>query len=139
MREKKLNILVSLCAFSFFVFILYIIYLADTNKSSIFFDFVKSIPYGDKLGHIGLFGLLTFLVSWALKFKAVTFKKVKIYYGAILVFSFAFLEELSQAFYPNRTLDIYDLFADIIGIVLFSILLNSIEKKVKNDSSYSKS
>ena len=139
MREKKLNILVILCAFSFFVFILYIIYLADTNKSSIFFDFVKSIPYGDKLGHIGLFGLLTFLVSWALKFKAVTFKKVKIYYGAILVFSFAFLEELSQAFYPNRTLDIYDLFADIIGIVLFSILLNSIEKKVKNDSSYSKS
>lgn len=134
MYGKKVKSIILLSTVLFFIFILWIIYLADSGKSSIFFDLVKVLPYGDKLGHIFLYGILSFGVSLVLNFKAFVYKRVTIYYGALLVFLFAFIEELSQAFYPNRTLDAYDLIADILGIALFSILLKNIENRLKRVS-----
>lgn len=131
MKNKNLKKLIFIFTLSFFVFILWIIYLANTGSKSIFFDFVQTIPYGDKVGHIFLYGILSFGVSLVLNFKAVILKGIKLYYGVILVFTFAFIEELTQGLSPNRTLDIYDLLADIIGITMFSILLNAIEKRIR--------
>jgi len=34
-------------AIGFFVFICWIIYLANNHRQSVFFDFCKSLPYGD--------------------------------------------------------------------------------------------
>jgi len=42
--------------------------------------------------------------------------------GALAVLAFAILEELSQYFFPNRTLDGYDLLADVVGVILFSLI-----------------
>ena len=106
----------------FFGFILWVIYLANTGRDSIFFELVRSIPYGDKLGHFCLFGILTLGVNFALKLKTLIFRSYKLYFGSILVLCFAATEELSQYFIPNRTLDSIDFIADISGIAFFSLL-----------------
>lgn len=122
-------------AFGFTGFILWIIYLANTGGQSIFFDFVRALPFGDKLGHFGLFGLLTLLMNFACKLKTIKIGPVSVYLGAILVFSFAIIEELSQFFVVSRTLDITDVLADIVGIVFFSGLTFLINKwRIKNES-----
>ncbi|MFO7538775.1 MAG: VanZ family protein [Chloroflexota bacterium] len=109
---------ISALAFCFFLFILWIIYLANTGSSSIFFNLVRSIPYGDKLGHVGLFGFLTLLAIVGSKFRSFSYGRLNIYYGAAIVFLFALGEELSQTFIPSRTFDFVDLVANSIGIVV---------------------
>jgi len=105
----------------FLLFILWIIYSANVGDNNIFFNLVSKIPYGDKVGHFFLFGILTLLLNIALKFKR--FKLwPKLPFGTILVSVFVVLEELSQGFFPNRTLDITDLIADGIGITIFTYI-----------------
>ncbi|WP_235594716.1 VanZ family protein [Paraglaciecola hydrolytica] len=83
-----------------------------------FFEFVASFPYGDKVGHAGLFGFLTLVAIIGLRFSRFTLGKLPIYYGGILVSLFVIGEELSQAFIPSRTFDFMDLAADFVGIVV---------------------
>jgi hypothetical protein len=107
-------------AFGFTAFILWIIYLANTGGQSIFFEFVNAIPYGDKLGHFGLFGMLTLLLNFTCKLKTIKVRSAQLYVGALLVLTFAVIEELSQFFVASRTLDLIDVLADIAGILCFS-------------------
>ncbi|NRB40461.1 MAG: VanZ family protein [Pseudomonadales bacterium] len=115
----KLIITISSC---FFLFILWIIYLANTGQQSIFFEFVRLIPYGDKVGHLSIFGFLTLLANFSSKFKTFSFGKINVFWGTSAVFVFVTIEELSQYFIATRTLDIYDYTADMIGILLFTCL-----------------
>jgi len=85
------------------------------------------IPYGDKVGHLGLFGLLTLLANLSSKCRGFSGRRFNIYWGSFYVLTFVTLEELSQRFLPTRTLDIYDNGADLIGIscaTFLSWLLN---------------
>ncbi len=74
------------------------------------------MPNGDKYGHMGLFGFLTFAAIIGLKFKSFPLGKLNVYWGAGLVIIFVVAEELSQSFIPSRTFDLTDLAADAIGI-----------------------
>ncbi|WP_299588329.1 VanZ family protein [uncultured Microbulbifer sp.] len=116
-------------ALAFFSFILWIIYLANTASNSICFDLVKAIPYGDKFGHIFLFGLLAFLAIVASRFRTFKLNALKIYYGTLGVLIFALTEEASQAFLPSRTFDFLDLGADLIGIALASLAAHQLERR----------
>lgn len=89
---KIVTILFSIC-------ILWIIYLANTGTNSLFFSFIKSIPLGDKFGHFFLFGSLTYLLIIVLKFRAIEFKNLYFYYGALLVMTFVIIEEFSQNYF----------------------------------------
>ncbi|GGP79912.1 VanZ family protein [Shewanella ulleungensis] len=109
-------------AAGFFCFIIWIIYLANTGGGSIFFELIRYIPYGDKVGHMLLFGLLTFVANLALQSRHFLLGRIPLYYGAVLVSIFVLSEEISQGFIPSRTLDIIDLIADAVGITLFSYL-----------------
>ncbi|MBB1353021.1 VanZ family protein [Pseudoalteromonas sp. SR45-5] len=120
--------LISTISVVFLGFIVWIIYLANTAQHSIFFEFVASIPYGDKLGHFCLFGLLTLGANFAFKLKSFTLLSLKIYLGSSVVFVFVLVEELSQYFIPSRTLDATDLLADIVGIITFSLVTKFISK-----------
>ena len=120
--------LISTISVVFLGFIAWIIYLANTAQHSIFFEFVASIPYGDKLGHFCLFGLLTLGANFAFKLKSFTLLSLKIYLGSSVVFVFVLVEELSQYFIPSRTLDATDLLADIVGIITFSLVTKFIRK-----------
>lgn len=126
---------VAIGAALFFIFIVWIIYLANTGGNSIFFDLVRSIPYGDKLGHAALFGALTILLTTGLKFRCLCIKKIKIYFGLIWVLLFVSLEELSQIFIPSRTFDFADLAADTAGILVATIICYLANKLVAKSSS----
>jgi hypothetical protein len=120
--------LISLLAAAFFCFILWIIYLANTGGHSVFFDFIRSLPYGDKLGHFCLFGLLTLILVVGSKFCSFRLGRIRIYYGVLAVTVFVVGEELSQAFIPTRTFDLIDLAADALGISLATTIAFVINK-----------
>lgn len=105
----------------FLLFIILIIYSADTGRNNIFFDFVNWLPFGDKIGHFFLFGIFTLSLNVALKFKRVKLWQ-KLPLGTVLISIVVILEELSQAFFPNRTLDITYLIADALGILFFTYI-----------------
>jgi len=108
-----------LIALGFFGFIGWVIYLANTGQKSVFFELVEAIPYGDKLGHFCLFGLLTLFINLAFKFKTMNIAGRPIYLAVLIVSTFVILEELSQYFVESRTLDFVDLIADFVGIAVF--------------------
>ena len=101
--------------FVFCAFILWVIYMANTGQSFPLFSWVRSIPYGDKIGHVVIYGLMTLGVNGVMRFRFVK-------WGSLLVASFALLEELSQYFVATRILDIGDLFADALGITVFTLI-----------------
>lgn len=103
---------------AFFAFLVLIIYQADTAHYNFAFKMVGKIPYGDKIGHIVLYGIMAFLLNYGFGGK----KWLNLSVGSLIVFMFAFLEELSQAYFPSRSFDLADVLADIIGIVLFTIV-----------------
>lgn len=106
----------------FFAFIQVIIYLANTGYNCPAFDYVRGLPYGDKLTHFALFGLLTLVLNFALKFEIFSIVRFKVYIGTIAVAVFVLLEEFSQMLFPARSFDVNDLVADSVGIVFFTIL-----------------
>lgn len=103
---------------AFFAFLVLIIYQADTAHYNFAFKMVGKIPFGDKIGHIVLYGIMAFLLNYGFRGK----KWLNLSVGSLIVFMFAFLEELSQAYFPSRSFDLADVLADILGIVLFTIL-----------------
>lgn len=115
----------------FSLFLGWIIFSADTGQTNLFFDLVKRVPYGDKWGHLLLFGTLTLLVILGTNFKRVSLGGLKPYSGAVAVAVIVFIEECSQAYFPQRTFDLFDLLADTFGILLFSWFSYLIEIKTK--------
>lgn len=105
---------------SFFIFISWIIFLADSADYNFAFYLVGDIPYGDKVAHALLYGIMALLLNYGLRFKYFGTKFFQLQIGSMLVFLFAALEEISQYFILSRTFDLYDLLADVIGIVAFS-------------------
>ena len=122
--------IVLLFAIAFLLFIAHIIYLADTAQKSIFFEIVKATPYGDKIGHIFLFGTLTLSVNIGFKFFKFEFFRFKFYVGTLIIPFIVLAEEISQYYFPNRTLDGFDLLADAIGISFATIATFHIQKRI---------
>lgn len=108
--------------FAFFAFICRMIYDADSKTPNILIQYASQIPFGDKFGHIILYGLLAFLLNYALNFKKVRRLGFELQVGALLVLAFAFLEEGTQFFLPTRTFSLADALCNVIGVVLFSYL-----------------
>ncbi len=106
----------------FAVFIGWVIYLADTGQKSIFFDLVRIIPYGDKIGHFFLFGLLALGTNLALKRRGISAGSIFVPFGAIIIFGVVIVEEFTQKLMPGRTFDVNDMLASLAGVVLFSLV-----------------
>jgi len=108
--------------FIFFSFISFIIYLADTANYNFAFAMVKHIPYGDKIIHGLLYGIMALTLNYGLYFKSYKILGFNIQIGALIVLSFAIIEEGTQYFIPSRTFDLYDVLSDIIGVIIFSFI-----------------
>ena len=106
---------------SFFLFIGFIIYLADTANQNFAFLMIGSIPYGDKIMHCLLYGIMALLLNYGLNFKSKKIFGFNMQVGALIVLTFAGLEEITQYWLPSRTCDIFDFVADTVGVVLFSL------------------
>jgi len=120
-----MKILPILPALLVFGFIGWIIVQANNGRSSLFFDLVLYIPYGDKLGHFILYGLLSVLTDIALNHKCWLVRNYRIPIGAIIVLVLAIAEEMTQLFLSTRTFDVLDILADMAGIYLFILLFNN--------------
>lgn len=106
----------------FFLFILWVIYMANVGASTVFFDLVKVVPLGDKIGHVVLFGVLTLGLNISLNYRTCPGGNTGLLLGSCLVFAFAIIEELTQQLCTTRTFDVADLMADAAGIMLFSLI-----------------
>jgi|LakMenE01Jun11ns_1017448.scaffolds.fasta_scaffold9871629_2 VanZ family protein len=88
-----------------------------------------SIPYFDKLVHIGLFAILSALWLKSLKNRSITIDLIvvlgTIAYGVAMEF-------VQRDFVANRSFDVMDIMADSVGAVLGFALVAA---KAKNNSS----
>ncbi len=107
----------------FALFILSIILLADTGQLPGVLHFVHDIPYGDKIGHFLLIGILSFLTnSTALRcFPRKPPRRVVALTCLALALFFG-LEEASQILIPARRASFLDLLAGLAGITFFGWL-----------------
>lgn len=113
----------------FTLFIAWVISQANTNSDNIIFQLVGSLRYGDKLSHFTLYGLLSVLAVVASNYHQI---KIYSYYlptAAIIVLLLAIIEEITQLFIINRTFDLIDVLADIMGIMFFMLLLKKYKRK----------
>lgn len=110
---------------AFFAFLVLIIYQADTAHYNFAFKMVGRIPYGDKIGHIVLYGIMAFLLNYGFEGE----KWFKIQIGSIIVLVFSILEEISQAYFPSRSFDLSDIMASIVGIIIFTFLFQHLKRE----------
>ena len=129
-RQLVIHRVIAASAIGFFLFILWIIYLANSGSSSPFFSFVHAIPFGDKLGHFGLFGTLTLISILATRYRTFQLGFLNIYYAAAGVAVFVVCEEISQLLLPLRTFDPVDLSADFLGILVATGLMSLMNKQI---------
>ncbi len=106
----------------FFVFICWIIYAADSGQTNDFILLSKTIPFGDKIGHFTLYGILVFLVNMATQMKTIKLGSIKVWMGTFFVSIFAVGEEFTQILFISRNFDTVDILFDFMGISLFSWL-----------------
>jgi len=103
----------------FTLFIVGLIILADQDALPPFIDALYDFPYGDKLGHLILFGLLNFILTLTF-LRALpnrTSYRVALSVGLILAAAVT-AEEYSQQFFSARTFDLVDLFTSYLGLVI---------------------
>ncbi len=92
-----------------------IIFIADTKSTRYLLSFIKFVPYGDKIGHLILFGFLSILVNWCLNF----LRFYRVLLGSLIVMVIVTIEEFSQIYISGRSFDLQDLIFDFIGIFTF--------------------
>jgi VanZ family protein len=108
-------------AFLFSIFILLIIVLADAGILRRYTGFILNFPFGDKAGHLILYGILALLLNLALfrSYPDQSRGRLAVITGLILALLIG-LEEISQQFFSSRTFDLVDLSFSYIGLICFS-------------------
>lgn len=102
----------------FILFVLLIVTIANRGEGDRWWSFIHSIPYGDKLGHVGLMGTLCLLCNLAATPRRYRFLPHYITRVTFVLLVIVTLEELSQAFIPTRNCDPLDSLADLVGLAL---------------------
>ena len=120
---------IKILAFLYVALLIMIVWLADHRQYHHAFDLVRALPYGDKVGHFLLMGLLAFVVNLSLKCKRWRIFGLRFLAGSVIVLALVLIEELSQLFIRYRTFDWFDLLADGIGIFLFGRLAAYLSRK----------
>lgn len=113
----------------FTILIVVIIVMADAGVLARYLGFLYLYPYGDKVGHFFLYGILAFLLNLAL-FRSHPDRSrtwVALRYGLILVVLIG-LEEFSQQYFSSRIYDMVDLTFSYLGVFCFSVLAVRINK-----------
>lgn len=109
-------------AIFFGLFLLFIIVLADIGNLG-WLGRVYSIPYGDKVGHFVLFGLLSFVVDLSLfQNRPAQDRRRLAMIASLIIITVIGLEEISQNWFPTRSADLFDWLSGCAGVILFSWL-----------------
>jgi VanZ family protein len=117
LKKFRLHIiLTSLVIYSLTLVILTSVPLSNAAKSG----------YIDKIQHFGAYGLLTFILYFAIYFQnqILIFKKHTTFFTMFFAFTFGLLNEIHQLFIPTRTFSKFDLLANLLGSILMVIVIN---------------
>ena len=98
-----------------------IVILADLGIGAWVFAAAAWLPFGDKLGHMILAGILSFLLNSALRCRVTSLACVKILTGSLIAYLLVLMEEVSQFWMTTRNVDICDVLCAIAGVYLFGI------------------
>jgi hypothetical protein len=120
-EQQDMQKFFNITAVLFSLFILSIIYLANTGGNVAAMTAVRSVMHGDKIAHFFLFGTLGFVLNLAFFCKTWRWFGIPIYRGTALVLLFAIIEESSQYFITRRNFDLMDMLADVLGLLFFAI------------------
>ena len=101
--------------------------IADRGIGTPWWSFIERIPFGDKLGHLGLIGTMSFLCNLAFPSR----KLAGLITVTTLILLIALsLEELSQGWIKGRHLDLFDWLADLVGLAIGQLLAMGLRKAV---------
>ena len=117
-------------AVTFSLFILSIIYHANTDGSMGAMSAVRSVMHGDKIAHFFLFGTLGFVMNLAFSCKTWAWFGIPVYRGTALVLLFAIIEEFGQHFISRRHFDLLDLLADVLGLLCFAVITRCVYSRI---------
>lgn len=113
-----------------YIFILAgIIVLADLKGTRYLLNFVRFVPYGDKVGHFFLMGIFSLMLNLALNARTFRLWKIQFLLGTLIVLIVVTIEEFSQIFVRGRSFDLTDLVVDFAGIFIFGELARLICRK----------
>lgn len=114
-----LRSLATLAAAGFVIFFIWIVVIADRGNGTPWWSFIiDRIPCGDKVGHLGLIGMMSFLCNLAFPSRKSGFLPRFITLTTLILLVLLSMEELSQGFIKTRHLDFYDWLADLSGLAL---------------------
>ena len=115
---------------SLVIFTLLIVFLADSGNLPRFIRDLYDFPYGDKVGHFLLMGLLSYALNRTTLASNVDKKPASVIWAVSLSLAFfVTLEELSQQFFSRRTFSLLDLAFSYAGIAFFGWLARLVVKK----------
>lgn len=103
----------------YLLFLCTVIFIKNLNRGNSIFGILQNIPHSDKLGHFFLYGLLTYLMSFALRQRRFKLLHIRIPLAPIIMLIGTFMEECSQIMQEFRTFSLLDMLANIIGIMCF--------------------
>ncbi len=128
----------AVAAVAFAVFLVFIIYAANRGIRHPGHVLVEALPYGDKFGHAGLWGVMTLMANGALR-RWLTMpvwpgRAMRVPVASMALVVFVTLEEASQFFIESRTLDALDLVANYVGITVGSLVFRALSPSSGADS-----
>ncbi|MBL9171930.1 MAG: VanZ family protein [Verrucomicrobiales bacterium] len=110
------RILVRGATVAFVLFFIAVIVVADRGEGDRWWAFLMRIPGGDKLGHVGLVGMLSLLCNLAFPGRRRFRLPAGMSVTTAVLLTLLTLEEIAQAFLPHRTCDPGDWLADLVGL-----------------------
>ena len=116
-------------AIAFGAFVLLVVLAADLGLVQSLLPFVYVVAGGDKIGHLVLMGMLSFLVNLAFRAQRLQLAGVKPLKGTLLVLLVVTLEEASQSLLPHRSCSLVDLAFDAAGLVGLGLVAESMVRR----------
>lgn len=102
-------------ALAFLLFIVLLIVAADAGHMPAFIQAMHDFPHGDRVGHVGLYGILAFLLNRAYP-RPVRLGRLRLPVTCFALLAFTVAEEWSQSLFPARTADFIDLACSCLGL-----------------------
>jgi polysaccharide biosynthesis protein VpsQ len=95
---------------------------------------ISQFPHYDTVLHFLLIGLAAFFTHLALKKRKITLLNIPIPLAGILAMGGRVIDETVQIFTPSRSFDLFDLAADLCGVILFLYLAEKVSIKKASDT-----
>lgn len=113
--RRQIPIVAAVCFIAVFISI---IGIANRGEGNHWWAFLNHVPFGDKLGHLGLVGTLSMLCNLAVRPRRAWKLPRAITLTTFILLVLLTLEEIAQAFLPHRNCDVFDWMADLAGLAI---------------------